>query len=104
MTDTTERTLAEKMAELAVTYWRIYNKETIVKDIERELLAHGKQVREEIHQFIRDGEEWSLRTFGEGYRSKQLANHLRKEIDEIEANPRALEEYVDVILLALDGA
>ncbi len=47
--------------------------------------------------------EFSLRTFGPGARTLGVSDHIRKELEEIRANP-ALEEWVDVILLALDGA
>lgn len=48
--------------------------------------------------------EWSLRTFGPGARSAGVVAHIRKELAEIEAAPGDLEEWVDVILLAFDGA
>lgn len=31
-------------------------------------------------------------------------NHIRKELREIEASPLDLEEWIDVVILALDGA
>jgi hypothetical protein len=48
--------------------------------------------------------EWSLRTFGPGRRTLGVIDHIRKELDEIEAAPIDVEEWVDVIILALDGA
>jgi hypothetical protein len=48
--------------------------------------------------------EFSLRTFGPGARTAGVLAHIRKEIAEIEASPFDLEEWVDVILLAIDGA
>ena len=53
---------------------------------------------------IRRQREWSRRTFGPGERAKGVVAHIRKELVEIEAAPADLEEWVDVILLALDGA
>jgi len=47
---------------------------------------------------------FSERTFGPGKRTKMVADHIRKELDEVEENPSDLAEWVDVILLALDGA
>lgn len=47
---------------------------------------------------------WSHETFGPGKRTKGLSDHIRKELAEIAENPESLEEWVDVILLALDGA
>jgi hypothetical protein len=48
--------------------------------------------------------KWSLETFGPGMRTEGICNHIRKELLEIEANPTDLMEWVDVILLAMDGA
>jgi hypothetical protein len=48
--------------------------------------------------------EFSERTFGPGSRTKGVIDHIRKELLEIEADPADLGEWVDVIILALDGA
>lgn len=47
---------------------------------------------------------FSLRTFGPGARAEGVVAHIRKELSEIEAEPTDLREWVDVVLLALDGA
>lgn len=47
---------------------------------------------------------WSERTFGPGPRTKGLTDHIRKELAEIEADPSDVNEWVDVVILALDGA
>ena len=47
---------------------------------------------------------WSRRTFGDGPRTKGIIEHIRKELLEIEAEPRSLEEWIDVVILGLDGA
>lgn len=47
---------------------------------------------------------WSLRTFGPGTRLLGVLDHIRKELAEIEAAPTDLEEWIDVVLLGLDGA
>ncbi len=47
---------------------------------------------------------FSEQTFGPGARTKGVIDHIRKELIEIEAAPRDLKEWTDVILLALDGA
>lgn len=47
---------------------------------------------------------FSLKTFGPGARTKGVLDHIRKELIEIEADPSDLGEWVDLILLALDGA
>lgn len=47
---------------------------------------------------------FSEHTFGPGMRTQGVCDHIRKELKEIEADPTDLNEWVDVILLALDGA
>lgn len=47
---------------------------------------------------------FSRATFGPGPRTAGVVDHIRKELKEIEAKPNDLKEWVDVILLALDGA
>ncbi len=47
---------------------------------------------------------FSFVTFGPGARTAGVLDHIRKELAEIEASPLDLTEWVDVILLALDGA
>ena len=47
---------------------------------------------------------FSEKTFGPGARTKGVVDHIRKELAEIEADPADIEEWVDVIILAFDGA
>lgn len=47
---------------------------------------------------------FSSKTFGPGNRTQGVIDHIRKELVEIEAAPDDLEEWIDVITLALDGA
>lgn len=47
---------------------------------------------------------FSQRVFGPGLRTAGVLDHIRKELKEIEASPYDLMEWVDVVLLALDGA
>lgn len=48
--------------------------------------------------------EWSTATFGPGSRLGGVLDHIRKELDEIAENPTDVTEWVDVIILAFDGA
>lgn len=48
--------------------------------------------------------DFSLKTFGPGPRTKGVLDHIRKELAEIEADPADIMEWVDVIILAFDGA
>lgn len=47
---------------------------------------------------------FSIKTFGPGTRTRGVVDHIRKELAEIEADPTDIKEWVDVILLAFDGA
>lgn len=47
---------------------------------------------------------FSERTFGPGQRTAGVLDHIRRELLEIEAAPGDLGEWIDVVLLALDGA
>lgn len=58
----------------------------------------------DFNEFLKEREEFSFKTFGPGNRTKGVIDHIRKELKEIEDNPQDLEEWIDVILLALDGA
>lgn len=58
-----------------------------------DLVAHLRRMR-----------AFSLRTFGPGPRPQGIIDHIRKELVEIEAAPDDLYEWVDVVLLALNGA
>lgn len=57
-----------------------------------------------IVEILRRQIPWSTRTFGEGRRTKGITDHIAKELEEIRAEPDDLMEWVDVILLGLDGA
>lgn len=47
---------------------------------------------------------FSLKTFGPGARTQGGGDHIVKELREIAKAPLDLEEWIDVVLLALDGA
>lgn len=47
---------------------------------------------------------WSKETFGPGPRTEGVSDHIRKELLEIAADPTDLAEWIDVVILALDGA
>lgn len=47
---------------------------------------------------------FSVKTFGPGERTKGVVEHIRSELDEILADPADVSEWVDVIILAFDGA
>lgn len=47
---------------------------------------------------------FSERTFGPGARTAGVCDHIRKELIEVQESGGSLAEWVDVIILALDGA
>lgn len=47
---------------------------------------------------------FSERTFGPGARTAGVVDHIRKELREIEADPSDVMEWIDVVILAFDGA
>lgn len=57
-----------------------------------------------IRDILSKQRPWSLKTFGSGKRTKGITEHIAKELVEINDDPDDLMEWVDVILLALDGA
>jgi hypothetical protein len=52
--------------------------------------------------------EWSEKTFGPGERTEGIFDHMLKEMDEIReaenAGESSLAEWIDLVILALDGA
>jgi hypothetical protein len=57
-----------------------------------------------IIKYINEQIEWSKKTFGEGKRTEGICKHIEKEVNEIRQSPLDILEWVDVIILALDGA
>ena len=46
---------------------------------------------------------WSHANFGPGQRTAGVIDHIRKELGEVEAAGGEAAEWVDVVILALDG-
>lgn len=67
-------------------------------------MSPSTTVQFDLVQHLQRQKEFSLKTFGPGSRTQGVLDHIRKELAEIEAQPHDLEEWVDLILLALDGA
>lgn len=47
---------------------------------------------------------WSREAFGPGLRTEGNCQHIEKELAEIRAEPLDVEEWIDVAMLAFDGA
>ena len=62
--------------------------------------ARGFDFREHLER----QREWSKKTFGPGDRLQGIVDHITKELAEVLAAPTDLSEWIDVTILALDGA
>lgn len=59
-----------------------------------------------LAECVRRQMDWSERTFGPGDRTKGTVDHVRKELQELLDDPddgERAKEWVDVIILGLDG-
>lgn len=98
--DLTQQTLDDVMAGIPARDAEI---EALRKEIETLQAAQTKPAFNVLAHLQRQ-REWSERTFGPGLRTAGVCDHIRKELREIEADPTDLREWVDVVILALDGA
>lgn len=68
------------------------------------LLSHlylPKIIDEEL---LQEFKEWNFNTYGPGERLTGTIKHIKKELKEIEKEPHDIVEWVDVIMLAVNGA
>lgn len=63
-----------------------------------------KDVRPIDAELLLAQRDWSGRTFGPGPRTEGITAHLQKELAEIRSDPLDLKEWIDVAILAFDGA
>jgi hypothetical protein len=78
-------------------------------DRERELLAHNTKLREELREaqfefnrFMEERREWALKQFPT-QSCESVCRHIEKELTEIRACNTDLVEWIDVVLLAMEG-
>jgi hypothetical protein len=57
-----------------------------------------------IDSYITNHKAWSVAAFGEGDRTAGLLKHIAKELEEVAKEPTDVMEWVDIIILAIDGA
>lgn len=57
-----------------------------------------------FYKYVVDHMKWSMDTFGIGQRTEGLLKHISKEMEEVRESPNDLTEWIDIIILALDGA
>lgn len=56
-----------------------------------------------IEDFLERQIKWSKEAFGETKRTEGILKHINKEVDEVRENPEDLIEWIDIVILALDG-
>lgn len=66
--------------------------------------ASGLLERFDLVAHLHRQREMSLKNFGPGARTQGVIDHIKKELNEIEQDPTDITEWVDVIILAFDGA
>lgn len=77
--------------------WKVYNMPRLIsKD-------HNSSVHD-LEKYLSKYEGFSYKTFGTGLRTIGITEHIKKEINEILADPTDGEEWIDIVTLAFDGA
>jgi len=71
--------------------------------LKAEATSLRREVDEGIEPYFARQIEWSRETFGPALRTHGVIDHIRKELTEIEADPHDLSEWIDVVILAMDG-
>ncbi len=61
------------------------------------------QARGGLREVLANQMDWSRRTFGSGRRTIGITKHIEKECNEVRENPDDLSEWVDIMILAMDG-
>lgn len=85
-------------------YYSDYPEEGVIGPLGAEPVTAISMTALDLITHLHRQREFSLRTFGPGRRTQGVLDHIRKELAEIEADPTDVEEWIDVVLLALDGA
>jgi hypothetical protein len=75
-----------------------------IRDLAQELRDHATAASFDFVAHLHRQRVFSERTFGPGERTQGVIDHIRKELCEIEQSPDDIEEWIDVVILALDGA
>lgn len=57
-----------------------------------------------VRDFVDAQRTFSVEAFGPGARTAGIVEHIRRELAEVEADPGDCFEWIDVVILALDGA
>lgn len=79
-----------------------------VAQIAKEIIAGIREWKpvesaDQLAAVLRAQREWSTAVAGAEFPVEQIVKHLRRELVEIEAEPHRLEEWIDGMLLLMDG-
>lgn len=66
--------------------------------------GHAVLVQVDLVSHLHRQRDFSLRTFGPGERTAGVVDHIRKELVEVQAAPGDVSEWIDIVILAFDGA
>jgi hypothetical protein len=64
----------------------------------------GTNQPEDLIEYLDRHKLWSMDALGLGPHTAALIEHITTELNEIRADPLDLEEWIDIIILAIDGA
>ncbi len=56
-----------------------------------------------IEYFLNQQKDWSFSVFGPNKRTDGILKHIQKECTEVKESPDDLLEWIDIIILAMDG-
>lgn len=56
-----------------------------------------------LEDYLLRQRDWSRKTFGEGKRTVGVTEHIKKECQEVVDDPADIREWIDIVILALDG-
>lgn len=94
------------LAELGVAQWANKPVYFFFPGMEDAVSDYEQACRVDLEKLLARQYAFSLKTFGpNGDRTAGLVDHIRKELDEIiESRGRDVTEWIDVVILAMDGA
>jgi hypothetical protein len=88
-----------------LSYRSTFNDEPGSSDIpERQKDKQPSHDKYDLVAHIKRQKSFSLETFGTGDQHEGIINHISDELDELARSPGEIEEWIDVINLAIDGA
>lgn len=82
----------------------MHNHDSAMRAAREALDAAGGVAQFDLVAHLHRQRAFSERTFGPGAHTAGVLDHIRKELAEVEAAPGDVSEWVDLVILALDGA